>query len=594
MKIDPVTLEIIQNALGAIADELALVIMRSAYSNIVRDSMDYSTAVFDHKGQTVAQGLTTPVHLGSFPDAMQKLIALHEGDFSPGDVFIFNDPYGSGGMHLPDFYIIKPVFVDERLEGFVGTLAHQSDVGGIAPGGMSVYASEIYQEGLRIPTLKLYDAGEPNEAIFRLIEKNTREPINVMGDIRAQLAACNNGEQALQALIKVHGVDKFRYYMEELHDYAERLIRAEISVLPDGTFFFEDCLDGMGENPEPIWLRVNLTIAGDQVLIDWAGTSKQVKMAINGTFPTTNAMSYLAVRCAIGGSIPNCEGYMRAITATAPAGCLVNPIEPAACGARGITCFRMFDTLLGAFAQIFPDRIPAANEGGSSAPHIAGRDRNNKPFMISGGLMGAWGGSMARDGQEGISNPAANLGNTPIELLESRQPIEITKYSFVQNSGGPGRARGGAALQRGYRLLADEAELIMRSDRRSVTPYGLSGGLPGTPSWNIINSEAGQKLLPVCPMESVPMVAGDEFIHIQAGAGGFGDPLERDPEKVLCDVANELITVGYANDVYGVVIRDGEVDLDATADRRIELRSSGTYKTAYLSHFYEATGIIQD
>jgi N-methylhydantoinase B len=591
MKIDLVTLEIIQNALGAIADELALVIMRSAYSNIVRDSMDYSTAVFDHKGETIAQGLTTPVHLGSFPDAMQKMTALYEGNIFPGDIFIFNDPYGSGGMHLPDFYIIKPVFVDETLEGFVGTLAHQSDVGGIAPGGMGVYASEIYQEGLRIPTLKLFDAGVPNDAIFRLIEKNTREPVNVMGDMRAQIAACNNGEQALQALIESHGANKFRLYMEELHDYAERLIRAEISELPDGTFFFEDCLDGMGEDPETIWLRVNLTIDGDQVLIDWTGTSDQVNYAINSTFPTTNAMSYLAVRCAIGGSIPNCEGYMRAITATAPVGSLVNPVEPAPCGARGITCFRMFDALLGAFAQIMPDRIPAANEGGSSAPHIAGRDHNNKPFMASGGLMGAWGGSMARDGQEGISNPAANLGNTPIELMETRQPVEITKYSFVQNSGGPGRNRGGAALQRGYRLLADEAKLIMRSDRRKVTPYGLSDGLPGTPSWNIINHGSEQQILPVCPMASVPMVKGDEFIHIQAGAGGFGDPLERESEKVLVDVLNELITSAYANDVYGVIIRDGEIDFEATELRRLELNKTGTTKEAYMKHFYDAIDI---
>ena len=588
MKIDPITLEIIQNALGAIADELALVIMRSAYSNIVRDSMDYSTAVFDHKGRTIAQGLTTPVHLGSFPDAMQKLTTLYEDNFFPGDIFIFNDPYGSGGMHLPDSYIIKPVFIDNRLEGFVGTLAHQCDVGGIAPGGMGVFASEIYQEGLRIPTLKLYDAGEPNTAIFRMIEKNTREPVNVMGDIRAQIAACNNGEGALQKLIKVHGVDKFRHYMEELHDYAERLIRAEILLLPDGTFFFEDCLDGMGEDPETIWLRVSLTIAGDQVLIDWAGTSDQVKFAINGTFPTTNAMSYLAVRCALGGSIPNCEGYMRAITATAPVGSLVNPVEPAACGARGITCFRMFDALMGAFAQVLPERIPAANEGGSSAPHIAGRDHNNKPFMVSGGLMGAWGGSMARDGQEGISNPAANLGNTPIELMEARLPIEITKYSFVENSGGPGRHRGGAALQRGYRLLADEATLIMRSDRRKVTPYGLLNGLPGTPSWNIINSATKQKILPVCPMEGVQMVKHDEFVHIQAGAGGFGNPLERDVERVLQDIQNELITLAYAADVYGVVISDGTIDAKATEKKRQELKINETFKTSYLEHFYNA------
>ncbi len=591
MKIDPVTLEILQNALGAIADELALVIMRSAYSNIVRDSMDYSTAVCDRHGRTVAQGLTTPVHLGSFPDAMRNLTQRHEGDFQKGDVYIFNDPYGAGGMHLPDFYIVKPVFVSGELEGFVATLAHQSDVGGIAPGGMAVYASEIFQEGLRIPVLKLFEAGEPNEAIFQLIERNTRQPVNVMGDIRAQLAACNNGERALEQLIRSHGSEKFRQYMDELHDYAERLIRAEIRNLPDGTYFFEDCLDGMGENPEPIWLRVHLTIAGDHVEVDWDGSSKQVKMAINGPMPTTNAMSYLAVRCAIGVPIPNCEGYMRAITVKAPLGTVVNPVEPAPCGARGITCFRMFDALLGAFSQILPGRIPAANEGGSSAPHIAGRDKNNKAYMISGGLMGAWGGSMQRDGQEGLSNPAANLSNTPIELLESRQPVEITSYAFVTNSGGPGCMRGGAALQRGYRLLADQGDLIMRSDRRRVTPYGLSGGMAGTPSWNIINRETGQQLLPVCPMESVPMQRGDEFVHIQAGAGGFGNPLERLPEKVLRDVENELITPEYAEDVYGVVIRGGSVQSEETTRRRTVLAGDNTHKTAYISHFYNAIDI---
>ena len=591
-RIDPITLEVIQNALSSIADELALVIMRSAYSNIVRDSMDYSTAVCDSSGRIIAQGLTTPVHLGSFPEAMRSLIRQYGGDMVQGDIFIFNDPYGSGGMHLPDFYIIKPVFMDGAIEGYVATLAHQADVGGIAPGGMAVYATEVYQEGLRIPALKLYEAGKPNQAILRLIEKNSRQPTEVLGDIRAQLAACGNGERGLISLIKRYGAEHFRLYTEELHNYAERLIRAEISALPDGTYHYEDFFDGLGTEPEPIRFKVALTIAGDQIDIDWTGTSRQVKAAINGPMPTTYAMAYLAVRCAIGAAIPSCEGYMRAISVSAPKGSIVNPEEPAACGARGVICFRMFDTILGAFSQILPHRIPAANEGGSSAPHISGRRRhNNKPFLVSGGLMGCWGGSMARDGQEGISNPAANLGNTPIELLESRHPVEVTRYAFVQNSGGPGRHRGGVALMRGYRLLEDEAELIMRSDRRDILPYGLSGGMPGTPSWNVINPGPGQTLLPVCPMKSTPLVKGDEFLHIQAGAGGFGDPMERLADKVLDDVRNELITIDYAADVYGVVIEAGEVNYPATELQRHALAASKSYKTAYLTHFYQSVGI---
>jgi len=251
----------------------------------------------------------------------------------------------------------------------------------------------------------------------------------------------------------------------------------------------------------------------------------------------------------------------------------------------------MFDTLLGAFAQILPNRIPAANEGGSSAPHIAGRHQDNTPFLISGGLMGCWGGSKKRDGYEGISNPAANLGNTPVELLESQQPIEITRYGFVQNSGGPGSSRGGHALMRGYRLLADKAHLVMRSDRRKVLPYGLEGGLPGTPSWNIIDSGSEQKLLPVCPMESIPMNRNDEFLHIQAGGGGYGNPLERDPQKILYDAMNELITVEYALDVYGVVIRDEVIDQEATEIRRTEMIKKGYSQSAYLTHFHRTIGI---
>lgn len=590
-KLDPITLEVIQNALSSIADELALVIMRAAYSNIVRDSMDYSTAVCDRHGQTIAQGLTTPVHLGSFPDAMQNLMATYAGNMAPGDVFIFNDPYGSGGMHLPDFYIVKPVFIDGAIEGFVATLAHQQDVGGIAPGGMAVYATEIFQEGLRIPTLKLFEAGRPVDAIFRLIERNTRAPINVMGDIRSQIAACNNGERAFIRLVERYGAQTFRLYAEELHEHAERLIRAEIRALPQGTWSFEDFVDGVGEDPEPVRFRASLTIAGDQIEIDWDGTSPQVKAAINGPMPTTKAMSYLAVRCAIGAAIPNCEGYMRAITVKAPKGTVVNPHDNAACGARGIICFRMFDTLMGAFSQVVPERIPAANEGGSNNPHIAGRDRHNKPFMVSGGLMGCWGGSARHDGQEGISNPAANLGNTPIELLESRHPVEITRYAFVLNSGGPGRMRGGAALQRGYRLLADEAVLVMRSDRRSHRPYGLYGGFAGTPSWNIINPGPNQKLLPACPMSSIPMVNGDEFVHIQAGAGGYGNPLERDPEKILEDVVNELITPEYARDVYGVIIADGRIDVAATKAARLVVANNPPSEAVHLAHFYKAVGI---
>ncbi|MBM3523557.1 MAG: hydantoinase B/oxoprolinase family protein, partial [Alphaproteobacteria bacterium] len=562
---------------------------RTAYSHIMRDSMDYSTALCDWEGRTIAQGLTNPIHLGSFPDAMRRVVKDHRDTTRPGDIFIFNDPYSSGGMHLPDVFIIKPVFVGDRLQGFAATLGHQCDIGGMAPGGMAVFATEIFQEGLRIPLAKLYDAGQPNRTMFDILEHNVRVPVQVMGDIRAQLAACRAGERGLTQLIGKYGVDTYRRYVVELHDYAERLIRAEIQALPDGVFEFEDFLDGLGEAPEPIRFKCTITIAGDSIAIDWTGTSPQVKGAVNGPMPTTNSMAYLAVRCAVRAPIPNCEGYMRAITVSAPEGTVVNPRLPAACGARGIIAYRMLDAMFGALAQAAPDRVPAASEGGPSSIQFAGRN-DGKPFVFGGGLLGCWGGRRDRDGLDGVSNPGANLSNQPIEVIEQDLPIEITSYSLVENSGGPGRMRGGYALSREFRLLGDEALLILRSDRRDVLPYGLGGGEPGTPSWNIVNPGKDQRLLPVCPMAATQLKRGDRFRHVQPGGGGYGDPLEREPEKVLAEVRNEMITADYAADVYGIVIRDDRVDEAATRARRDAMRRSADGK-AYLRHFHATIGI---
>ena len=589
-RIDPITLEVIKNALGTIADEMALVVMRTAYSNIMRDSMDYSTALCDGDGCSIAQGLTNPIHLGSFPDAMRRVVAEHKETMEPGDVFIFNDPYGSGGMHLPDIFIIKPVFVDGRLEGFAGTLGHQCDIGGIAPGSMAVFATEIYQEGLRIPLLKLYEAGKPNQAIFSMIKQNVRVPVLVMGDLRAQLAACDSGERALAQLIDKYGAAEFRRYVEELHNYAERLMRQEIAALPDGVYEFEDWLDGLGDDPQPIRFKVAVTIADDGVTIDWAGSSKQVKGAINQPLPTTNSMCYLAVRCAVRAPIPNCEGYMRAIKVIAPLGSVTNPTEPAACAARGITAYRMLDTMFGALAQVVPESVPAACEGGPSAIMIGGQ-HEGEPFVAAAGMLGCWGGRRNSDGLEGLSNPGANLSNTPVEIFESQQPLEITRYGFVENSGGPGRSRGGHALVREYRLLAEEAVLTLRTDRRAILPYGLYGGLPGTPSYNIVNPGPNQRILPVCPAEHIPIKRGDIFCHICPGGGGNGDPLERDPEKVLDAVLNQMITRGYAFDVYGVAIGADGVDREATEERRSELRAAAPDEPANLRHFHQSIGV---
>jgi len=563
--VDPISFEVIKNGLDSIADEMAIVLMRSAYSPIVRDSLDYSTAICDHRGFMLAQGLTTPLHLGSFPDAMRHLVQEFGGRMRPGDVFTLNDPYGSGGMHLPDIYVIKPIFVEGRVEGYAATVAHHTDVGGISPGSNSIHSTEIYQEGLRIPLLKLYDEGRPNDTLFAVIEKNVRVPVKVLGDVRAQVAACRNGERALAGLVAKYGAPTFRTYLDEVLNYAERLMRAEISALPDGVYEFTDFIDGLGEEPEPITFHVKVTVNGDCIIVDWGGSSPQVPGGLNSPIPFTRSATYLAVRCIVDPAIPNSEGYMRPIEVIAPPGTIMNPVLPAPCAARGITGYRMFDTLLGALSQAVPDRIPAACEGGASIPSIGGY-QNGQPFVYVETILGTWGGRPNRDGAEGMSHPGANQSNQPIELIEAELPLRVQRYGLVQDSGGPGKHRGGLALVREYRVVAEEASFTIRSDRRTHLPYGLQGGKPGTPSSNILNPGPSQILLPPLPMRSMPLKRGDVFCHTLAGGGGYGDPLERDPHMVLEDVLDEKVTLEFVRREYGVVIEPTTmtVDVDAT------------------------------
>ena len=363
--IDPITFEVVRNALSSIADEMALVVMRSAYSPVVRDSMDYSTAVCDRHGQVVAQGLTLAVQLGSFPDIMTVLVREYGNDMASGDVFIANDPYGSGGQHLPDLYVIKPIFVEGALHGYAATMAHHSDVGGIAPGSVAMHATEIYQEGLRLPLLKLHEAGEPDRKLLRIIEKNTRSPIQVMGDLRAQLAACRIAERGLGQLVERYGAAELEAYLEELHAFAETRMRAEIARIPDGTYRFTDWIDGVGDDPEPLPIAVTVTVDGDEIALDFAGSAGQVLAAINCPMAMVRSAAYCAIRCLATDDIPNCEGYMRPVSITAPPGTILNPVEPAACAARGVIGYRVFDAIMGAIAQAVPELVIAGGEGGA-------------------------------------------------------------------------------------------------------------------------------------------------------------------------------------------------------------------------------------
>ena len=550
---DAITLEVVEHALASIADEMALVLMRSAYSPVVRDTLDYSTALCDRDGRLVAQGLTLAVQLGTFPAVMRHLLAEHGETTQTGDVFVANDPYGCGGQHLPDIYVIAPIFVDGELEGWAATMAHHADVGGLAPGSIAVHATEIFQEGLRLPLLKLHDQGVENETVLRIIEKNTRQPTQVIGDLHAQLAACRAGERGLAALVERYGRDT-RQHLEHLQALAERAMRSEIAALTDGRYTFTDFVDGFGEAPEPIRIQVTLTVAGDELELDFTGTSAQVDASLNCPVGMIDAACYCAIRGITRSEIPNCEGYMTPIHVVAPEGTVVNPVLPAACGARGVIGYRVYDAIMGALAQVVPDRVVAAGEGGPTLIAFGGYDERRRPFVTTEVIVGAWGARATLDGLEGVSNPLANLSNGPVELLEADLPLEVVRYGLVCDSGGAGRRRGGLAYEREYRVRADRATLTIRSDRRFHPPYGLEDGGSGASSHNTLTVAGVERDVPPMPMAALELRRGDLFRHRSAGGGGFGSPFERDPAAVLDDVVAEKVSVVAARELYGVAI----------------------------------------
>jgi N-methylhydantoinase B len=567
---DPIEFELFKNALFGAADEMALTVFRTTYSGVLKDNMDYSTAIFDGQGTLVAQGLTLPGHLGSMPSAIAAVRAAFTGDVLPGDVYILNDPF-QGGMHLPDVFVFKPIFRDDELLAWAGTVCHHTDVGGRVPGSNASDSTEIYQEGLRIPPLKLYDRGRRNDTLFALIEKNVRVPVKLFGDLRAQLAACHIAEQAILELAARYGTSRLAQYMTELVDYAERMTRAAIRELPDGVYDFLDHIDDDGiEVGRPIPLKVTITKKDDVIAVDWTGSAPQVKGAINNTLSYTKSASYCAIRSILPQNIPTNEGTFRAIAVTAPEGTIANMVLPGACAARGLTGFRMVDCLFGALAKMLPDRVFAASDGGNTGVSIGGWQRDRTPFIYVDFTCCAWGARPYADGLDGNSHIYANMASQSIEVTEAEQPLQITAYEFIRDAMGPGKFRGGAPFRREYKLLADEAVLQVRSDRRAFRPFGLYGGGPGRPSMNYLNPERTPAPLP--SKLTMTMKKGDVFRHEVAGGGGWGDPLERDPALVLRDVRNDFVSGRAARDDYGVVLRGDPPAVDDVATAALRER----------------------
>jgi N-methylhydantoinase B len=574
-RLDPITYEVVQNGLDSIVDEMALTITRTGFSTIVRDVLDFATALCDREGQMIAQGLTTVVHLGSFPDPVKCILSDYSNSIFPGDVFILNDPYGSGGIHLPDIYVIKPIFVDNELEAFSCVVAHHSDVGGRVPGSMSTEATELCQEGLCLPTLKLYERGVPNEAIFAIIQRNVRVPVAVLGDLRAEIAAALIGERHYQRLATKYGASTMRQYTSAFLDNSEALARREIGSWPDGSYEFTDYLDGDAiADGEPVVINVVVKIDGERVTVTFPNTSAQVKAGINSPLTYTKSAVYGAVRLALGADLPNAAGYFRVIDVMAPEGTVVYPRPGAPCGARGIVGFRVMDAVLGALAKVVPGRVPADGEGGCTTMSFGGFTADFRPFVYVDSLAGSRGGRPSGDAPEAVPHPMANQANTPIEIVEASLPIRIEEYGLATDACGAGQFRGALAINRNIRNLAPDAVVQFRSDKRRFLPYPLAGGRPGTPSsFELVQ---GGERLPLPTMGALRIEQNALLVHTTAGGGGWGDPLKREVAAVHADVWNEKLSIANAEREYGVVIDPITLKVDNSATQRLRSERSST------------------
>lgn len=569
MTLDPITFAVVKSALDAIVDEMAYAVIRTARSEIIRDVMDYSAALCDAEGRLIAQARTIAQHLGAVPDAMQSVRREFAGDLHPGDVVVMNDPY-LGGMHIPDVFLFLPIFVEGALEAFAVVIGHQTDMGGRVPGSNASDSTEVYQEGLRIPPVKLYERGVASRTMRRIIEKNVRVPERVLGDIDAEYAACKVGERELTRLFARHGRETLRAYLDALLDYAERVTRAEIARWPRGIYRFTDYLDSDGFSDTPVPLTVAITVHDDgHLTCDWTGSSPQVKAALNSTLSFTRSCTYLSVRSVLRQDVPNNAGVFRCIDVIAPEGTILNPRLPGACAARALTGYRMLDVMLGALAQALPERVPAAGEGGNTVLSMGGMTREHRPFVLVDMITGAWGGRPDKDGMEAVTNPSQNMSNSPVEVLEAHHPIRVDEYGFIPDSCGAGRFRGGLGLRRRYTLLNDEATLQLRSDRMTHRPYGLAGGGPARGTRNVLNPDGEAREMPA--KFATTLRRGDVVLHEQPGGGGHGDPLERDPERVAADVRDEKISLDYARREHGVVIDPTTLAVDEAATRAARL-----------------------
>jgi len=516
-----INLEIFKNILIGIAEEMGANLQRSAYSPNIKERRDFSCALFDHEGKLAAQAAHIPVHLGSMPLLIREILDSY--DISPGDMIIANDPF-SGGTHLPDITLVEPIYDRKRLWGFAAARAHHSDIGGMSAGSMPD-SHEIFQEGIIIPPMFLKKKFRLNRELMALITLNTRTPEERMGDLYAQIASLDTAKNRVRHLIRKYGFEESLDMVGKLINYSEKLTRIEIQKLADGNYQDSDVMED-DYTGELVTIRAMIIINGDEILVDFAGTSSQRRASFNAPLPVTMAAVYYSFRCILGDHIPPNEGCFRPIQVRAPEGCLVNAMKPVAVSAGNVeTSQRIVDIIFKALVPVLPHRIPAASCGSMNNVAIGGGS-----FAYYETIAGGMGARPGKDGISAVHTHMTNTRNTPIEAIEVNYPFMVSRYEIREGSGGDGDFRGGDGIIREY-LFRSPAEISIISERRKIPPYGLSGGNPGRVGENYyFNSREGrEKKLP--GKITLEVGTGDRIRVETPGGGGYGGPDEKSEKE---------------------------------------------------------------
>jgi N-methylhydantoinase B len=559
--VDPITFEVIRNALVAATDEMVLALKRSAYSTNIKTRSDFSCAFFDAQLRPVAQGFAQPVHLGSMVEQVPKaVLAYGPENLGPGDVIVTNDPHPSG-VHLNDVSLISPVHWEGDLLGYVANLAHHVDVGGGAPASIGAFR-EVFQEGVIIPPVKMVAGGRIVDDVFRLILAQIRSKHETAGDFRAQIAANATGVRRVQALVSRHGIDTIRATMEELLEYTERRARAEIAALPHGTYEAEGSVDNDGYTDEPVLLRARIEITDDGVRFDMTGSDPQRRAPVNSTYAMTFSACAYALKCLVDPDLPVNDGFYRLVSVHAPEGTVTNCTWPAPVVGGWETQTRLVDVLFRALLPAFPQRLPAGTKAMMCQAGFGSLDVEAGTYTcFYDTFAGGYGARYASDGPDAVQAHGQNTENAPVEETELNYPVRIDGLSLVENSEGPGRFRGGLGLRKDYRFDLHTTFTIL-ADRDRSGPWGVFGGNDGRVAEYIhIRDGVETRLSSKTTLDLVP---GDVISVRTCGGGGYGPPEEREPQRVLRDVLHGKVSVERARTIYKVAVADRRVDTAET------------------------------